>query len=140
MPFREDDLNSIFLLPVNLYEPGENFDPCTAHVIPALIRKCVDAVESGAPEIVVRGTGSATREFIYVEDAAEGIMLAAGAHDGAEPMNLAGGHEISIRDLVALIVQLTGFTGRMVGRLQAGRPAAAHARHLRGHHLVRLRR
>ena len=106
--------NSIFLLPVNLYGPGDNFDPRTSHVIPALIKKCVDAVESGAPEISVWGTGSATREFIYVEDAAEGIALAAEQYDGAEPVNLGAGHEIAIRDLVGLIARLTGFTCRIV--------------------------
>jgi GDP-L-fucose synthase len=106
--------NSIFLLPVNLYGPGDNFDPRTSHVIPALIKKCVDAVESGAPEIPVWGTGSATREFLYVEDAAEGIVLAAEHYDGAEPVNLGAGREIAIRDLVDLIARLTGFTGRIV--------------------------
>ena len=105
--------NSIFLLPVNLYGPGDNFDPASSHVIPALIKKCVDAVESGRDEIVVWGTGSATREFLYVEDAAEAIVLAAERYDGAEPVNLGAGHEISIRDLVELIAELTGFTGRI---------------------------
>ena len=106
--------NSIFLLPVNLYGPGDNFDPRTSHVIPALIKKCVDAVESGAPEISVWGTGSATREFLYAEDAAEGIVLAAERYDGTEPVNLGAGQEISIRELVGLIARLTGFTGRTV--------------------------
>jgi GDP-L-fucose synthase len=106
--------NSIFLLPVNLYGPGDNFDPRTSHVIPALIKKCVDAVESGAPEVVVWGSGSATREFLYAEDAAEGILLAAERYDGAEPVNLGAGQEIAIRDLVGLIARLTGFTGRIV--------------------------
>jgi len=106
--------NSIFLLPVNLYGPGDNFDPRTSHVIPALVKKCLDAADTGAPEIAVWGTGSATREFLYVEDAAEAIVLAAERYDGAEPVNVGAGHEISIRDLVALIARLTGFTGRIV--------------------------
>jgi GDP-L-fucose synthase len=105
--------NSIFLLPVNLYGPGDNFDPRSSHVIPALIKKCVDAVEAGAPEIEVWGTGTATREFLYVEDAAEAIALAAERYDGAEPVNIGGGHEISIKDLVALIAELTGFSGHV---------------------------
>ena len=107
-------LNAIHLLPVNLYGPGDNFDPQTSHVIPALIKKCVDAVEGGAPEISVWGTGGATREFLYVDDAAEGIVLAAERYEDAEPVNLGAGQEISIRDLVALIARLTGFTGRIV--------------------------
>ena len=106
--------NSIFLLPVNLYGPRDNFDPRTSHVIPALIRKCVDAVRTGAPEIVVWGTGTATREFLYVEDAAEGIVLATERYDGSEPVNLGTGAEISIKDLVHLIAKHTGFTGRIV--------------------------
>ena len=105
--------NSIFLLPVNLYGPRDNFDPSSSHVIPALVRKCAEAVESGAPEIVVWGTGSATREFIYVADAAEAIVLAAERYDSSEPVNLGTGSEISIRDLVTLIVRQTGFTGRI---------------------------
>ena len=103
--------NSIFLLQVNLYGPGDNFDPSSSHVIPALIRKCVPAVETGAQEIVVWGTGAATREFLYVEDAAEAIVLAAERYDGAEPVNLGVGHEISIKDLVELVAKLTGFSG-----------------------------
>jgi GDP-L-fucose synthase len=106
--------NSIFLLPVNLYGPGDNFDPRTSHVIPALIKKCVDAAEAGAPEVVVWGTGSATREFLYAEDAAEAIVLAAERYDGAEPVNVGAGYEISIKDLVGLIATLTGFSGRIV--------------------------
>ncbi len=105
--------NAIFLLPVNLYGPGDNFDPRTSHVIPALIKKCVDAADAGAPEIVVWGTGSATREFLYVEDAAEAIALAAERYDGAEPVNVGAGQEISIKDLAGLIAKLTGFTGRL---------------------------
>ena len=106
--------NSIFLLPVNLYGPRDNFDPKSSHVIPALIKKCVDAAEAGLGEVEVWGTGSATREFLYVEDAAEGIVLAAEHYDGAEPVNLGAGQEISIRDLVGLIAKLTGFEGKIV--------------------------
>ncbi len=106
--------NSIFLLPVNLYGPGDNFDPRSSHVIPALIKKCVDAVRQGDKEIVVWGTGRATREFFYVEDAAEAIVLATEKYDKSEPVNIGAGFEISIRDLVALIVELTGFQGRIV--------------------------
>jgi GDP-L-fucose synthase len=106
--------NSIFLLPVNLYGPRDNFDPSASHVIPALIRKCVEAVERGAPEVVVWGTGRATREFLYVADAAEAIVLAAERYDESEPVNLGTGTEIAIRDLVTLIADLAGFTGRIV--------------------------
>ena len=106
--------NSIFLLPVNLYGPGDNFDPRSSHVIPALIKKCFDAVQQGDEEIVVWGTGAATREFFYVEDAAEAIVLATEKYDKSDPVNIGAGFEISIRDLVALIVELTGFRGRIV--------------------------
>jgi GDP-L-fucose synthase len=106
--------NSIFLLPVNLYGPGDNFDPRSSHVIPALIKKCVDAVRQGDDEIVVWGTGAATREFFYVEDAAEAIALATEKYDKSDPVNIGAGFEISIRDLVTLIVELTGFKGRVV--------------------------
>ena len=106
--------NAIFLLPVNLYGPGDNFDPRSSHVIPALIKKCVDAVDRGDPEIVVWGTGGATREFFYVEDAAEAICLATEHYDKPEPVNIGAGFEISIRELVGLIVELTGFKGRIV--------------------------
>jgi len=112
--------NSVFLLPVNLYGPGDNFDPKSSHVIPALIKKCVDAIDADQDEIEVWGTGSATREFLYVEDAAEGIVLAAERYDGADPVNLGAGQEISIRDLVGLIARLTGFEGRIVW--DAGKP------------------
>ena len=111
---RQYGFNAIFLLPVNLYGPGDNFDPASSHVIPALIRKCVDAKRAGAPEIVVWGTGAATREFFYVEDAAEAIALATEKYDGPEPVNIGAGFEISIRDLTELIVELTRFTGRVV--------------------------
>jgi GDP-L-fucose synthase len=105
--------NSIFLLPVNLYGPGDNFDPNSSHVIPSLIKKCVDAVRGGAPEVVVWGTGKATREFFYVEDAAEAIILAMERYDSSEPVNIGAGFEISIRDLTALIVEMAGFKGRI---------------------------
>ncbi len=104
-------LNAIHLLPVNLYGPGDNFDLETSHVIPALIRKMVEAQERGEREIVLWGDGSPTREFLYVEDCAEGIVSAAQRYDGAEPVNLGTGHEITIRDLAALIADLTGFAG-----------------------------
>jgi GDP-L-fucose synthase len=105
---------------VNLYGPGDNFDPASSHVIPALIKKCVDAVEAGADHIDVWGTGSASREFLYVEDAARGIVLAAEHYDDAEPVNLGVGAEITIRELVTLIAQLTGFTGEI--RWDASKP------------------
>ncbi len=105
--------NAIYLLPVNLYGPGDNFDPRSSHVIPALIKKCVDAIETGADHIDVWGTGTASREFLYVDDAAEGIALAAERYDGPEPVNLGTGQEITIRELVALIADATGFTGEI---------------------------
>ncbi|MBN2282922.1 MAG: GDP-L-fucose synthase [Deltaproteobacteria bacterium] len=108
---RQFGFNSIFLLPVNLFGPGDNFDPRSSHVIPALIKKCVDAIEAGEEEITVWGTGEATREFFYVEDAAEAIILAMERYNRSEPVNIGAGFEISIRDLVALIVELTGFQG-----------------------------
>jgi GDP-L-fucose synthase len=107
-------MNAIYLLPVNLYGPGDNFDPSTSHVIPALIKKFVDALESGARSVEVWGTGAATREFLYVDDAAEGIVLAAEGYDGREPVNLGSGMEISIRELAELIARETGFTGEIV--------------------------
>ncbi len=105
--------NSIFLLPVNLYGPGDNFDPRSSHVIPALIKKCVDAIDRREDAIVVWGTGRATREFFYVEDAAEAIVLATEAYNKSEPVNIGPGFEIPIRDLVALIAELTGFQGKI---------------------------
>lgn len=105
--------NAIYLVPVNLYGPGDNFDPASSHVIPALIRKCVDARDAGDPAIEVWGTGSASREFLYVDDAAEGIVLGTDRYDGAEPVNLGVGREITIRELVRLIVDLTGFRGEI---------------------------
>ncbi len=106
--------NSIFLLPVNLYGPGDNFDPRSSHVIPALILKCVDAVERGADQIEVWGDGSATREFLYVEDAADAILLAAERYNSSDPVNLGSGTEISIKDLVEKIAAVVGFKGRIV--------------------------
>ena len=105
--------NVIHLIPANLYGPGDNFDPASSHVIPALIKKCVDARESGADHIDVWGTGTASREFLYVDDAAAGIVLAAERYDGAEPVNLGVGQEITIRELVTLIAELAGFTGEI---------------------------
>ena len=105
--------NAIYLLPVNLYGPGDNFDTASSHVIPALIKKCVDAIQSAADHIDVWGTGSASREFLYVDDAADGIVLAAERYDGAEPVNLGTGAEITIRELVELIAEVTGFAGEI---------------------------
>src|SRR5215470_16698174 len=107
-------LNAIYLLPVNLYGPGDNFDPASSHVIPALIKKCVDAVNHGTRTIEVWGTGTATREFLYVDDAAEGIVLATEKYNDREPINLGSGHEIRIRDLVDLIARETGFGGEII--------------------------
>jgi GDP-L-fucose synthase len=106
--------NSIFLMPVNLYGPRDNFHPDSSHVIPALIKKCIEAKESGAESIEVWGDGSPTREFLYVEDAAEGILLATEKYNQPEPVNLGSGMEISIKDLVELIARLTGFEGRLI--------------------------
>ncbi|MDD4092823.1 MAG: GDP-L-fucose synthase [Smithellaceae bacterium] len=106
--------NSIFLLPVNLYGPGDNFDPRSSHVIPALIKKCFDALDAGSETLEVWGTGSATREFFYVEDAAEAICLAADSYNKSEPVNIGAGFEISIRELTELIAGLSGFSGKIV--------------------------
>lgn len=106
--------NSIVLFPVNLYGPGDNFDPKTSHVIPALIRKCFEAKENLEDSITVWGTGNPTREFLYVEDAAEGILLGAERYNKADPVNLGAGFEISIKDLVALIAKLASFTGKTI--------------------------
>jgi GDP-L-fucose synthase len=105
--------NGIYLLPVNLYGPGDNFNPESSHVIPALIKKCVDARERGDSFIEAWGTGSASREFLYVDDAARGIVLAAERYDGRDPVNLGVGSEITIRDLTELIAHLTGFKGEI---------------------------
>ena len=106
--------NSIFLLPVNLYGPRDNFDPASSHVIPALIRKCLEAKMRGDDEIVAWGDGSPTREFLYVDDAAEGILLATERYNASEPVNLGSAFEISIKDLLETIARLTGFQGVIV--------------------------
>jgi len=110
---QEYGLNAVYLLPVNLYGPRDNFDPRSSHVIPALIKKCVDARECGAPFIECWGTGSPTREFLYVEDAADGILRAAERYNKADPVNLGSGKEISIKDLAELIVRLTNYKGEI---------------------------
>ncbi len=113
--YREQyDFNAIYLLPVNLYGPRDNFNLETSHVIPALIRKCVEAKERGEKQVVLWGDGSPTREFLYVEDAAEGILLAAERYNSSEPVNLGSGNEISIKDLANLIASLTGFDGEFI--------------------------
>ena len=104
--------NSIFLIPVNLYGPRDNFDLETSHVIPALIRKCVEAQERGEPKVILWGDGSPTREFLFVEDAAEGILLATERYDDSQPVNLGSGIEISVSELAHTIARLTGFEGR----------------------------
>jgi len=106
--------NAIFLLPVNLYGPGDNFNPRSSHVIPALIRKCLEAKDQGAKQIIAWGDGSPTREFIYVEDAAEGIALATEKYNGSEPVNIGSSFEISIKDLTEKIARMTGFEGKIV--------------------------
>jgi GDP-L-fucose synthase len=113
-------MNVVHLLPVNLYGPGDNFDPSSSHVIPALMKKCQDALDSKSPFIEVWGTGKASREFLYVEDAARGIGLATERYDGAEPVNLGAGFEVTIHDLVDLIARLMGFTGEI--RWDADKP------------------
>ena len=106
--------NAIYLLPVNLYGPRDNFDLQTSHVIPALIRKCIDAQAKGAEEVILWGDGSPTREFLYAGDAADGILTAAERYNGAEPVNLGSGQEISIKDLAEMIARLTGYQGKIV--------------------------
>jgi len=106
--------NSIFLLPVNLYGPRDNFNPASSHVIPALIRKCFEAQQRGDKEIVAWGDGSPTREFLYVEDAADAIVAASEKYNDSEPVNLGSGYEISIKDLTETIIRLTGFQGQLV--------------------------
>ncbi len=108
---QEYGLNSIFLLPVNLYGPGDNYDPRSSHVIPALIRKCLEARQRGNKSVEVWGTGTVTREFLYVSDAAEAIVLATEHYNKSDPVNIGAGKEITIRDLAALIARLTGFDG-----------------------------
>lgn len=113
--YREQyDFNAIYLLPVNLYGPGDNFNLETSHVIPALIRKCIEAQERGDHQVTLWGDGSPTREFLYVEDAAEGILLSAEHYNGSEPVNLGAGNEIAIKDLAELVARLTGFAGELV--------------------------
>ena len=107
-------MNAVFLLPVNLYGPRDNFDLQSSHVIPALIRKCVEAMEAGKNEIVLWGDGSPTREFLYVEDAVDGIVLAAEKYDKPAPVNLGSGMEISIHDLAVMVAEMTGFNGRII--------------------------
>jgi GDP-L-fucose synthase len=106
--------NSIFLLPVNLYGPGDNFNPESSHVIPAVVRKCVEAVRHGESKITLWGTGVATREFLHVDDAANGILLAAEHYNASDPVNLGAGMEISIRDLTVRIAELSGFHGELI--------------------------
>jgi GDP-L-fucose synthase len=106
--------NGIFLLPVNLYGPRDNFNPASSHVIPALIRKCFEAKMKGEKEIVVWGDGSPTREFLYVEDAAEGVLQATEKYNLPDPVNLGSGNEISIKDLAMKIAHFTGFSGQLV--------------------------
>ena len=110
---QEYGFNAIHLLPVNLYGPHDNFDPSSSHVIPALIRKCVEAIDTRADEVMCWGTGNATREFLYVEDCADAIAMAAEHYDRPDPVNLGAGFEISIRDLAELVAELTGFKGRL---------------------------
>jgi GDP-L-fucose synthase len=106
-------LDAIYLLPANLYGPGDNIDPTSSHVIPALVRKCIEATRTREPTITAWGTGTATREFLYVDDAARGIVMATELYDQAEPVNLGTNEEVSIRDLVLLIKELTGFPGEI---------------------------
>ena len=106
--------NSIFLLPVNLYGPGDNFDPRSSHVIPALIKKCFDAMDNHSDALEVWGAGSATREFFYVEDAAAAISLAADSYEKSDPVNIGAGFEISIKELTELITRLSGFSGKII--------------------------
>jgi GDP-L-fucose synthase len=117
---RQFGFNAIYLLPVNLYGPGDNFDPASSHVIPALIKKCVDAIEHGDDKIEVWGTGQASREFLYIDDCAEGLLAAAERYDGAAPVNLGSGREITIRELAELIAAETGFEGDI--EWDAGKP------------------
>lgn len=109
---RQYGVNSVVLLPVNIYGPRDHFDLQASHVVPALIRKCVAAKEQGAEEVVLWGDGSATREFLYAADAAEALVTAAECYDSSEPINIGSGHEITIRDLAIEIARLTGFSGR----------------------------
>ena len=107
-------MNIIYLLPVNLYGPGDNFNPESSHVIPAIIRKFVEAIQKGEKQVTIWGTGKASREFLYVDDAAEGIIAAAEKYDKPDPVNLGSGKEITIKDLVNLVATLTEFKGEIV--------------------------
>ena len=120
--------NAIFLLPANLYGPGDNFDLETSHVIPALIRKCVEARRAGAPSIDAWGSGNVSREFLYVEDCADGVLQAAQLYDESDPVNLGNGREVLIRDLVETVARLAGFTGEI--KWQAGKPDGQPRRQL----------
>ncbi|MBM4438699.1 MAG: NAD-dependent epimerase/dehydratase family protein, partial [Actinobacteria bacterium] len=111
---RQFGLNAIHVIPTNLYGPGDNFDPRNSHVIPALIRKVIEAKEAGRPAVEIWGTGGATRDFLYVDDAAEGILDAAERYDDPAPVNLGSGREISIRELATLIVDACGYSGSLV--------------------------
>jgi GDP-L-fucose synthase len=122
----EYGFNAVHLLLMNLYGPGDHFEPERSHVVAALIRRFVDATAAGAPEVVVWGDGRATRDFLHVDDAARGILLAAERYDGAAPVNLAAGHEISVRELATLIAELTGYRGRIV--FDATRPSGQQRR------------
>ena len=124
----EYGFDGVFLLPVNLYGPGDNFDLETSHVIPAMIRRFFEAKAAGTEEVTLWGDGSPTREFLYVEDAAEGILAAAERYDGAEPVNLGSGEEISIRDLAMLAARETGYTGAV--RWDASKPNGQPRRRL----------
>jgi GDP-L-fucose synthase len=117
---RQYGLDAVYLLPVNLYGPRDNFDPASSHVIPALVRKCVEAVERGERRIVSWGTGQASREFLYVEDCAEALILAMERYDSPEPLNIGSGREITIRDLADRLAGIVGFTGEFVW--DAGKP------------------
>ncbi len=107
-------LNAVFVLPANLYGPGDNFDPESSHVVPALIRKMVEAKDKGRPEVSLWGDGSPTREFLYVEDCAEALVLAARHYDGPDPVNIGTGQEVAIRDLASMVARMVGFEGRIV--------------------------
>ena len=120
--------NAIFLLPANLYGPGDNFDPESSHVIPALIRKCIEAREQQAPFVEVWGTGKASREFLYVDDCAEGIIAAAAQYDESDPVNIGTGNEITIAALVSMIARLTGFGGEL--RWESDKPDGQPRRRL----------
>jgi len=110
---KQYDFNSIYLLPVNLYGPGDNFNPNSSHVIPALIKKCIDAKEATKDKIIIWGDGSASREFLYVEDAADGILKATEKYNKPNPINLGSGHEITIKELIQIIIDETGYSGKV---------------------------